>query len=150
MFWSIAKCLSPSEGIQSFRSCRMCVRIASTYRKAGGVFQSHVVVQYVTPSDTNLEAWFCLTVQMNQNCAADEAWIHTSHHISSHYKKMKGQKNVVSHCKIQLYQQVHHCKTQGVGSEYLWIVVIFNSFQWFFQPFVGINANKTIQMGWKF
>jgi len=42
-----------------------------------------------------------------------------------------------------------HCKIQGVGKLHLWIVVISNSFQWFFQPFVGINANKTTQMGWK-
>jgi len=33
---------------------------------------------YGRPSDTDPEAWFCLAVQMNQNCAADKAF-HTSH-----------------------------------------------------------------------
>jgi len=48
------------------------------------------------------------------------------------------------------YAQGGHCKTQGVEKLHLWIVVISKSFQWFFQPFVGINANKITQMGWTF
>jgi len=33
---------------------------------------------YGRPSDTDLEAWFCLTVRMDQNCTADKVF-HVSH-----------------------------------------------------------------------
>ena len=35
-------------------------------------------MMYGRPSDTDPKAWFCLAIQMDQNCVADEAF-HTSH-----------------------------------------------------------------------
>jgi len=37
-----------------------------------------VGMTYGRPSDMDPEAWFCLTVQMDQNCTADEVF-HVSH-----------------------------------------------------------------------
>jgi len=35
-------------------------------------------ITYGRPSDTDLEAWFCLAVRMDQNCTADKVF-HVSH-----------------------------------------------------------------------